>query len=627
MPDGGRPLTRARPYGLHVRLRVPRRLARFRFRISIVTVLAVGFGALVLAAVAGVLAIGLWSASRNTIDLLRDKAEFATEVMVMRTSRHLEPAQDQAAFLANLIATGELDPADRERMSDYLIGAMAATPQVRSIAFMNTHFDVLRATRSPEGPLIGLVNWSDDLQVREQMEEARVRTQPYWAELVWSQAAQSTLINLRAPVHRNGRFLGFIVSIVTVSDLSRFITSMEGQRRANSFILYGGDYVLAHRALARGGFPRSPRQPLPSLDQVDDPVLAAIWDLDVRSELPLTLTGETRGHMVRIDGTSYVFLYRQLESFGNVPWLVGAYFSADAELRREMGRLIFAGTGGLIILCLSLLAAVVLGRRMSQPIRALAAAAQGVGSLDLAHVREINRSRVRELDDAAAAFNTMLRGLRLFETYVPRSLVRRLIRRGGTTQLRSREHEVTVLFTDIAGFTALAEHKSAAEAATLLNEHFSLIAGCVEAEDGTIDKYIGDSVMAFWGAPTTDADHVERACRAALAIRRAVTFDNEVRRRRDEPPITMRVGIHTGRAIAGNIGAPGRINYTLIGDTVNVAQRLSELTASAGGKAETVAVLVSEAVAAALGPDFTLVPEGEREIRGRDGEIRVFRLI
>jgi len=118
-----------------------------------------------------------------------------------------------------------------------------------------------------------------------------------------------------------------------------------------------------------------------------------------------------------------------------------------------------------------------------------------------------------------------------------------------------------------------------------------------------------------------------RACRAALAIRRAAAFDNEVRRRRDEPPISMRIGIHTGRAIAGNIGAPGRINYTLIGDTVNVAQRLVELTKSIGDAAETVKILVSGQVAARVGNDFTLVPEGEHEIRGRDEEVRVFRLI
>jgi class 3 adenylate cyclase len=626
MPDSGH--LRILPF--HVR--APRALVQaphriLRFRLSIVTVLAFGFGALVLAAVTGVLAIGLWSASRNTLDLLRDKAEFATEVMVMRTRRHLEPAQDQASFLADLIASGELDPNDRERMADYLLGAMAATPQVRGLAFIGTDFDVLRASRSPEGPVIGMVNWSDDPQVREQMEEARVRTQPYWAELVWSRAADTTLINLRAPVRRKGEFLGYIVSIVTVSDLSRFITGMPGQQAANSFILYGGDYVLAHRSMARGGFPRSPKQPLPTLAQLDDPALAAIWDVDAHGDLPLTLTGETRGHMVRVDGKSYVFIYRQLEIFGDVPWIVGTYFSDDAELRREMSRLILAGAGGLIVLCLALIAAIVLGRRMSRPIQALALAAQSVSSLELSRVRELHHSRVRELDDAANAFNTMLGGLRWFETYVPRSLVRQIIRRGGATDLRSREVEVTVLFTDITGFTALAEHKSAAETAMLLNEHFSLVAGCVEAEDGTIDKYIGDSVMAFWGAPSAVPDHVERACRAALAIRRTVTFDNEVRRRHDEPPITMRIGVHTGPAIAGNIGAPGRINYTLVGDTVNVAQRLVELTKSIGSQAETATVMVSEAVADRLGPEFTLVPEGEQEIRGRAGEIHVFRLI
>jgi class 3 adenylate cyclase len=627
MPDGGQQsLSTSVPAR---RLRVALTRLDRRFRPSIVTVLAFGFGALVFAAVAGVLAIGLWSASRNTLDLLRDKADSASESLVLRTRRHLEPAQEQAAFLAELIASGELDPADRERMADYLVGALAGTPQVRGLAFIGTDFDVLRASRSPDGPVVGLVNWSDDAQVREQMEEARVRTRPYWGELVWSQAARSTLINLRAPVRRGGEFLGFIVSIVTVSDLSRFITSLEeGRRSGASFILYGGDYVLAHRTLARGNFPRSPRQPLPTLAQVDDPVLAAIWSPEARSDLPLTLTGETHGHTVTVDGASHVFLYRQINLFGAVPWFVGTYFAEDAELGPEVSRLIFAGAGGLIILCLALLAAVWMGRRLAQPIMALAAAARGVGSLELLRVQELRRSRVREIDEAASAFNAMLGGLRWFETYVPRSLVRQIIRRGGAAHLRSREHEVTVMFTDITGFTAMAEHRSAAETAALLNEHFSLIAACVEAEEGTIDKYIGDAVMAFWGAPTTDADHVQRACRAALAIRRAIAFDNETRRRRDQPPITLAIGVHTGRAIAGNIGAPGRINYTLIGDTVNVAQRLVELSKSIDNeRAETVTVLVSGQVVDKLGGGFTPVPEGQHEIRGRDGEIRVFRLV
>lgn len=595
-------------------------------RLSIVTVLAAGFGGLVLAGVAGVLAIGLWSASRNTLDLLRDKAEIATEVLTMRMRTHLEPAYDQAQYLANLVAIGEIEVKDRGRLADFLLGAMAATPQVRGLAFIDTDFDVLRAARSPEGPVVGLVNWSDDPQVREQIEEARARTLPYWAELIWSQAANSTLVNLRAPVRYEGRFLGVIVATVSVSDLSRFLTGAEMARASNSFILYGGDYVLAHRSMARGDFPRSPRLPLPSLAQVDDPVLAAMWDADKRSELPFDLASATRGHLIRVDGHTYVFLYRQIDAFGDVPWIVGTYFAEDMELGRELSRLIVAGLGGVVILCLSVVAAVVMGRRMSRPILALAEAAHGVSGLDLGHVREVPSTRVRELDEASTAFNTMLRALRLFETYVPRTLVRQIIRRGGAQYLVSREQEVTVLFTDITGFTALAEHKTASEAATILNEHFTLVAGCVEAENGTIDKYIGDSVMAFWGAPAADPDHAARACRAALAIRRAVVFDNEVRRRRDEPAISMRIGIHTGRAIAGNIGAPGRINYTLVGDTVNVAQRIMELIKEIGGRQETVKILVSSAVAARVGDGFTLVPEGDHAVRGRDEDVRVYRL-
>jgi len=623
MPDSGPNSTTAPPLRTPSRPLVGRREAHLR--LSIVTVLAAGFGALVLAGVASVLAIGLWSASRNTLDLLRDKAETATEILAMRTRAHLTPAYDEAQFLARLVESGELEPRHMERMADYLLGAMAATPQVRAMAFMDTNYDVLRATRASDGPLIGLVNWSDDVVVRDQMEEARGRTLPYWGELIWSQPAGATLINLRAPMWRNGRFLGMIVAIVTVNDLSRFLTEIPQAR--NSFILYGGDYVLAHRNMARGDYVRAPRQPLPTLADVDDPVVAAIWDADKRSDLPFRLRGEVRGHMTRIDGRSYAFLYRQIDSFGTVPWIVGTYFAEDVELGRELFRLLIAAASGLAILCLSLAAAVYLGRRMSRPIRALAEAAQGVSALDLAHVREVPATRVRELDDAASAFNTMLRALRLFETYVPRTLVRQIIRRGGAQHLISREVDVTVLFTDISGFTALAEHKTAAEAATILNEHFSLVAGCVETEDGTIDKYIGDSVMAFWGAPAADPDHTARACRAALAIRRAVVFDNEVRRRRDEPAIAMRIGIHTGRVLAGNIGAPGRVNYTLVGDTVNVAQRIMELIKTIGGEEETVKILVSGAVAMRIGEDFALVPEGEHEVRGRDEVVRIFRLV
>jgi adenylate cyclase len=261
---------------------------------------------------------------------------------------------------------------------------------------------------------------------------------------------------------------------------------------------------------------------------------------------------------------------------------------------------------------------------MSRPILGLARSAESVGELAFERVPRVPRSRLAEIDDAAETFNTMVAGLRWFETYVPRALVRTLME-GDHAAPRSGEREVTVLFTDVRDFTRLAQSLTAAETAAFLNEHFSLLAACIEAEGGTVDKYIGDSIMAFWGAPTPDEDHVERACRAALAIRRAIALDNERRAARGQARVRIGIGIHTGAAIAGNIGAPGRINYTLVGDTVNIAQRLAELTKEYG-MADAVEILISDVVAARLGPGFRRTARGRSELRGREGRIEVSRL-
>jgi len=265
-----------------------------------------------------------------------------------------------------------------------------------------------------------------------------------------------------------------------------------------------------------------------------------------------------------------------------------------------------------------------MGRRMSRPIRALAASAESIGELDFARIPRVERSRLLEIDEAAETFNAMVSALRSFETYVPRALVQTLMA-GDDASIRSGEREVTVLFTDIRDFTGLAESLSAGETATFLNAHFSLLGACIEAEGGTVDKYIGDSIMAFWGAPSPVEDHVQRACRAALSIRRAIALDNERRTARGEAPVRVGVGIHTGAAIAGNIGAPGRINYTLVGDTVNIAQRLEELTKHYG-MVDSVEILVSAEVSIRLGPGFGRSLRGRHELRGRHGAIEVSRL-
>ncbi|MFP4003829.1 MAG: adenylate/guanylate cyclase domain-containing protein, partial [Alphaproteobacteria bacterium] len=214
------------------------------------------------------------------------------------------------------------------------------------------------------------------------------------------------------------------------------------------------------------------------------------------------------------------------------------------------------------------------------------------------------------------AFNRMLFALRWFETYVPRTLVRRMVRHGDAEHLRSAEREVSVLFTDIEGFTRLSEAMSAEEVAGFLNVHFAVMSRCIEEEGGAIDKYTGDGLMAFWGAPDDASDHAERAVRAALAIRRAVS------ERAGSPRI--RIGIHTGPAVAGNIGGADRLNYTIVGDTVNIAARLEGACKTLVEPGEGVAILISEATARRLPGDVARRELGARDLPGRSEKVRVF---
>ena len=249
----------------------------------------------------------------------------------------------------------------------------------------------------------------------------------------------------------------------------------------------------------------------------------------------------------------------------------------QGEVGEEVLRAWASAAVGLVLLIVALIVAVLLGKRLSRPIKAIAAQAHLVADFELERVTPLTRSRVLEFDDQATAFNAMLTGLRAFSAYVPRSLVAKLVRTGDADATRPREATVTVMFTDIAGFTSISEQLPANVGAELLNHHFALVCEAIDAEGGTVDKFLGDGVMAFFGAPDRLKGHGAAAVRAAIAIRDALKADNRAAVESGRPPLRVRIGIHTGRVIVGNIGAADRVNYTIVGDTVNVSQRLQEL--------------------------------------------------
>ncbi len=613
MPEDGRQLTEM-PEAIG---RAPAR----SWRPSVTLVLAASMALLVLLSVVLVITIQVSAGQKNTYQLLREVTALVIEYMDRSLRDHLEPAEAQVAFVASQIENGAFDLQDRSRLQDLLTGAVAGTPQITAILSWDRdlqRFGVWRKADGSTGILGG--DHSEDPVIRAAAEEMKSLNSAIWGEPIFRDGAPR--LNLRRPLRDDGEFVGFLVASIAVRDLSGLTASLSGVLEGTAFILQGRDRVLAHPNLTSSHPEQSPEDPVVGLDRVGDLVLAQIWNA---RPLDWFATEDFDAKVLRIElaDQEYVFVYREITSYGREPWYIGAWFHLTAD--NVVDRLWRSLEWSLLLLVLAVAAAFLLGRLIARPIRRVAEGTARIGHLDLAHVDTLGPSRLRELDNQAQAFNAMLASLRSFETYVPRRLVTRLIQAGGEEAVTSEERELTILFTDIADFTRLSEHRPAAEVAEFLNQHFALLGSCVEAEDGTVDKFIGDALMAFWGAPDPQPDTAVRACRAALAMAAAVTADNQRRRAAGKSPVQVRIGIHTGPVVVGNIGWPGRINYTIVGDTVNSSQRLEALGKDMG-QGEEVTILVSGATAERLDDSFELDFAGRFEVRGKSDSLEVYRL-
>lgn len=597
-----------------------------RWRLPISTVLAIGFGGLVAAAVGAVLWLSLDAAQRATSDLLRQTAEDQIEGVVENLDHHLSPARNQVEFLSHQLESGAVAPDDDARLKDLLLGTLAATPQVTGIAFFRDDLHAVWAGRENGQYSAGSGSWVDRAEVRLALREAPNLTGFIWGDPVFIETSKETFLAPRQPIRIGGELKGVVSAVVSTAELSDFLQRSGNPLGGVSFVLYGADRVFAHPALG-GDAPltpdRNPDHPLPTIPEVGDRVLAAMWGQPVDTIDDFLAGTAIKGGVFTVDGEDHVVLYREFTQYSDTPWIVGVHFPT-AAVNAPIRRLYLAGGVGLLILVMAVLVALLLGRTISRPVRRLAAAADAIRALEPGNFEPLPRSPLRELDSAGQAFNGMVVGLRWFSTYVPRSLVLMLMRRG-EAELVFEERSLTVLFTDMVGFSAISQRLTPPQLADFLNRHFGLLAACIEEEGGTVDKYIGDSVMAFWGAPEPQADHALRACRAARRIAEALHKDNERRRNKGLRPVRVRIGIHSGPAIAGNIGAPGRVNYTLIGDTVNTAQRLEQLGKTVDDGTGDAVILASGATATDI-PESELEPLGAHVLRGRADEIEVYRL-
>ncbi|MCB2147167.1 MAG: HAMP domain-containing protein [Deltaproteobacteria bacterium] len=285
---------------------------------------------------------------------------------------------------------------------------------------------------------------------------------------------------------------------------------------------------------------------------------------------------------------------------------------------KEKGPILFMT---LVMMTVGLAIAVFLGIRFSRPISQLVAATEAIGKGDYRHRVELNRQD--ELGNLATAFNQMGEELfrhtltrQSFGKYVGEDVLEMILADPEKMWLKGHKNEATILFADIRGFTAYAEDREPETVVEMLNTYFEIATRGIMDYGGYVDKFIGDCVLGVFGVPVFRKDHVERAVRAALDL-----MDQLHRSSINGNPLlsSVGIGIHTGPIVSGNIGSQVKMEYTVIGDTVNLASRLSGLAAPGE-------VLVTNAVHNRLRGLVRVEPAGVRTIKGKIAPVETFRV-
>jgi adenylate cyclase len=209
-----------------------------------------------------------------------------------------------------------------------------------------------------------------------------------------------------------------------------------------------------------------------------------------------------------------------------------------------------------------------------------------------------------------------------FSHYLSPSILESVLSNPHKLKLGGEKVEATILFSDIAGFTSLSENLPPDDVAQFLNRYFDEMTKIVFHYKGTVDKFIGDGLMAFWGAPVPDPEHALNACSAAVKMQQRLVSLRQEMKTQDMPEISIRIGINTGMVIAGNMGSSELFNYTLIGDSVNLASRLESANKETG-----TSILISKAVYEKVAASVRVRPLGIIRVKGKSEEIQVYELL
>lgn len=422
-------------------------------------------------------------------------------------------------------------------------------------------------------------------------------------------------LTIAAPYFAGNALAGVVATDISLETISRFLASQSVSERSVSVIVDASGSVIAS-SVERDNFRKvDNRIELNSLATLSTNLPALAIAMRVNRQDPLLVFDHPE------TGKEYVAVFSPTPTEFEKGWTILSITPME-DFRKEFSRtntIIFYF--GLLLIFAQILLIYIYARRIASPLERVTSSIQGLIDFKLPAAAQVN-SRIYELASLSEAVKKLAATITAFTSYIPRDLVNDLLSTGKPIEIGGESRYLTILFTDLKDFSSLSESTPSRDLLRRVSSYFELMTLAIKEENGTVDKFIGDAVMAFWGAPLLDERHAYHACVAAIKSQRRMQHLNAKLAAEGKPPLYVRIGIHSDAVLVGNIGSAERLSYTVMGDGVNIASRLEGVNKEYGTQ-----ICVSHSVFKEAGERLWLRPIDQITVKGRKGEFIIYEVL
>jgi adenylate cyclase len=547
------------------------------------------------------------------------------------------PVKGESQLTAKLIENRVLNPDNEDQIVNYTVELLKATPIVQRMAWGDEQGDYVISYKEDDGSITTetcncgskskihklykrnvhgeiieekkLDTFGFDPRMRPWYIQAKNMKKAVWTDIFSLQLIPSLALSVATPIYyQDGSLRGVFGLGIRIGDLLHFISQQNVSPQGFTFIVTKDGKLIAFP-----GIKSSKNTVLYDIHTISKPWLG-------KSLEQYNTTGQEHFSLVH-EGKKYLFTYKPIPELASHGWLIGVVvpemdFTNGLEKINHITLIVFLI---ILIICIILFSNFI--NKIVWPISMLVDDANKIKKFDLSGKVPI-KSRIREVKNLSEAFKSLKNALQSFQKYVPKILVNQLVEANEDIRVGGVRKELAILFSDIENFTSIAETMNPNQLMIYMCEYYEEMTKIIAEQGGTIDKYIGDSMMAFWGAPLPELFPSQKAARSALQCQHRLQLLNARWVAQGRQPLITRIGLHLGDAVVGNLGSSERLNYTALGDTINIASRLEKLNKIYGTK-----IIVSEKIYHLLKDQFIMRMIDCVMVRGKMNSTHIYELL